>query len=92
MTALYTLILVASKMLFRFHTFLLSRPKAALAFENLVFTMMFICDDRLREGAAKVGELFYHSQSLSFDGDVGLDVWFSRRSLVHHFCLFCADG
>ena len=35
---------------------------------------LFIHDDRLREGAAEVGELFYHLQSLSFDGDVGLDV------------------
>ena len=30
--------------------------------------------DRLREGAAEVGELLYHFQSLSLDGDVGLGV------------------
>ena len=35
----YTLILVASEMTLRFHTFLLSQPKAALAFTNLVFTL-----------------------------------------------------
>ena len=51
-----------------------------------------IDDDRLREGAAEVGEVFYHLQSLSPDGDVGLDVWFFRRWLVDHFCLFCANG
>ena len=34
-------------------------------------------DDRLRAGAAEVGELFRHFLSLSLDGDVGLDVWFS---------------
>ena len=43
-----------------------------------------IHDDRLREGA--MSELFYLLLSLSLDGDVGLDVWFSRRWLVHHFC------
>ena len=42
----------------------------------------------LREGAAEVCEFFYHLQSLSLDGDVGLDVWFSWRWLVHHFSLF----
>ena len=55
----------------RFRTFLLSRP----------------IDDRLREGAAEVGEIFYYLQSLFLDGDVGLDIWFSRRWLVHHLSL-----
>ena len=44
------------------------------------------------EGAAEVGEPFCYLQSLSLNGDVGLDGWFSRRWLVHHFCLFYADG
>ena len=44
-----------------------------------------IHDNRFGEGAAEVGELFY---LLSLDSDVGLDEWFSRRWLVHHFCLF----
>ena len=51
-----------------------------------------IHDDRFTEGAAELGELVYHLQSLSLDGDVGLDLWFSRRWLVHLFCLFCANG
>ena len=34
---------------------------------------LIIHDDRLREGAAKVAELFYNLQSLSFNGDVGLN-------------------
>ena len=49
-------------------------------------------DDRLREGAAEDCELFYHLQSLSLVDDVGLNIWFSRWWLVHHFCLFCSDG
>ena len=48
---------------------------------------LVIHDNRLREGAAKVSEFFYHLWSLSLNGDVGLDIW-----LVHHLCLFCADG
>ena len=53
---------------------------------------LHIYDDRVREGAAEVGELFYHLQLLTIDGDVGLDVWLSGCWLVHHFRLFCADG
>ena len=53
---------------------------------------LVIYDNRLRGGATEVGELFYHFQSLSLDGDVGLDVWFSSCGLMHLFCLFCADG
>ena len=49
---------------------------------------LVIHGDILREGAAEVGELVNHLQSLLLDGDVGPDVWFSRRCLVHHFCLF----
>ena len=40
---------------------------------------LVIHDDRLRKGAVEVSELFYHFQALFLDGDVGLDVWFSRR-------------
>ena len=47
-------------------------------------------NNRFREGAAKVG--FYQFQLLSLDGDVMLNIWFSRCWLMHHFCLFCADG
>ena len=80
-TASYTLILVAS--------FLLSPAKGCTCFcKSGVY--FIIHDDRLRVGAAEVGELFYHLQSLSFDGDIRFDIWFSRRRLVHHFCLFCA--
>ena len=50
---------------------------------------LVIHDDRLREGAAEVGELFYHLQLLSFDGDVGLDLCFSRHWLVHHLSFLC---
>ena len=35
---------------------------------------LIIHDNRLRAGAVEVGELFYHLQSLSLDGDVGLDI------------------
>ena len=87
MIAQYTLILVASKMPLWFHTFLLSQLMAALICVNLVFTSL-----PMREGAAKVGELLNHLQSLYLDGDVGLNIWFSRCWLVHHFYLFCADG
>ena len=44
-TARYTLILVATEMPFRFHTFLLTRPKAALAFASLAFTLSFMTID-----------------------------------------------
>ena len=43
---------------------------------------LVIHEDRLGEGAAEVGKLFYHLQSLSLDGDVELGVRFSRRWLV----------
>ena len=49
-----------------------------------------IHDDRLREGAAEIGELFYHLQ-LSLDSVVGLDILFFRCWLLHYFYLFCAD-
>ena len=90
MRAWYTLILIASKMPLQFHTILLSRLKGGTRFcESGVH--IDIHDNRLKEGVAEV-ELFYHLQSVSLDDDVGLNVWFSRRWLVHHFCLFCADG
>ena len=41
----YTLILVASEMPLRFHTILLSRPKATFAFASLVFTSSSITID-----------------------------------------------
>ena len=45
-----------------------------------------------REGAAEVGELFYHLQSLSLDSDVGLDIWFSLVLAGASLQSFCADG
>ena len=44
-----------------------------------------IHDNRLREGAAELGELFYYLQLLSLDGDVGLNIWFSGRCITSVF-------
>ena len=44
-----------------------------------------IHDNRHRDGATELGELFYHLLSSSIDGDVWLDVWFSKSWLLHHF-------
>ncbi len=81
MTAQYILILVASKMPLRFHTF---HTRFCMSGIHLV-----IHDDKLREYAAEVSELFYHFQSLSLDRDVGHNVWFTRCWLVYHLSFLC---
>ena len=64
-TALYTLISVASEIPLGFHSLLLR--------QHLILRCH---DNRLKKGAAEVGELFYNVKSLSLDGDVELDVSF----------------
>ncbi len=83
MTARYTLILVASPI-----PCIPVKSAKGCTHSCESGVHLIIHDDRLREGAMEVGEFFYHIQSLSLDSDVGLDVWFSRHWLVHHFCLF----
>ena len=86
MTARCTLILVASKMP------LIPYIPAQVAQGCTHFcesdVHLIIHDHSFREFAAMVGELLYHLQSLSLDGDVGFVTWFSRCWLVHYFYLF----
>ena len=81
MTAWYTLILVAPEIS------PVESAKSCPSFSEFGVHLI-IHDNRLREDSAQVGQFFYHLQSLSVDGDVGLDLWFSRCWLVHHFCRF----
>ena len=87
MTPRYTLILAASEMPNRLYTFLLSQLRVILAFCKSVVHLV-IHDDRLREGAAKEGELVCYLQSLFLDGNVELYVGVTMCWLLLHFCLF----
>ena len=86
MTAWYTLILVASEIPLQFHTFLLSQPKAALAFASLVFSSSSMM--RVLPRYVNFSPTF---SCCSLIVMLGL-TWFSRHWQVHYFYLLCADG
>ena len=65
----------------------MSRPKTALSFASRVHHI--IHNDRFREGAAVVGEQIYYLQSLSLDGDVGLDMAFQALVGASLLSLLC---